>query len=49
MAMDWYKAIKRYYDIGIYSKADVAVFVVKGRITADQYKQITGEDFQAEE
>ena len=35
--------VKRYYDRGIYSKADVAKFVRAGRLTADEYKEITGE------
>ena len=47
MAFPWFDAIKRYYDMGVYDKADVAAFVIKGRITAEQYKLITGEDFQA--
>ena len=47
MAFSWFDAIKRYYDMGVYDKADVAAFVIKGRITAEQYKLITGEDFQA--
>lgn len=43
----WYTAAKRYYDMGIYSKEQVALFVVKGRITEAEYKEITGEDFEA--
>lgn len=35
--------VKRYYDRGIYTVADVAVFVRAGRITAEQYQEITGE------
>lgn len=47
MAFSWFNSVKRYYDLGVYDKADVATFVVKGRITADEYKLITGEDFAA--
>lgn len=47
MALNWFVAVKRYYDKGLYDNADVALFVAKGRITEEQYKQITGEDFQA--
>lgn len=47
MAIDWFARVKQGYDLGFYDNADVAVFVVKGRITAEQYKLITGEDFQA--
>lgn len=42
-----FKIVKRYYDKGIYSKEDVAVFVQAGKITSDQYKEITGEDYTA--
>ena len=40
-----FKIVKRYYDKGIYSKEDVAVFVKAGKITPEQYKEITGEDY----
>ena len=40
-----FKIVKRYYDKGIYSKEDVATFVKAGKITAEQYKEITGEDY----
>lgn len=39
--------VKRYYDRGIYSKEDAAVFVASGAITAEEYKSITGEDYAA--
>ena len=41
-----FKIVKRYYDKGIYSKENVAVFVMSGKITAEQYKEITGEEIQ---
>ena len=37
-----YKIVKRYYDRGIYSKENVAKFVQAGKITAEQYEEITG-------
>ena len=40
-----YKIVKRYYDKGIYSAEDVAKFVVAGRITPEEYKEITGEEY----
>ena len=43
----WYVAAKRYYDMGIYSKEQVALFVVKGRITEAEYEEIVGESFEA--
>lgn len=43
-----YKIVKRYYDKGIYSKEDVAKFVLAGKLTAEEYKQITGEEYATE-
>lgn len=42
--MDWFTSVKTIYGWGpqYYSNADVALFVEWGRITEDQYKQITG-------
>lgn len=37
--------VKRYYDKGIYSNEDVKKFVLAEKITPDQYKEITGEDY----
>lgn len=37
--------IKKFYDMGLYTKAQVAAFVEKGKITTAQYKEITGEDY----
>lgn len=48
--MDWYKTIKRYYDMGIY-KLDkshplyVGQFVELGKLTPEQFKEITTEDY----
>ena len=44
-----FKIVKRYYDRGIYSKADVAKFVEAGRLTAEEYEQITGAMYEAAE
>lgn len=41
-----FKIVKRFYDKGYYSKEDVAVFVRAGKITAEQYEQITGEVYE---
>lgn len=43
--MDWFKFVKDNYDAGNYTKENVAVFVVKGKITAAQYQEITGEEY----
>jgi len=37
--------VKRYYDKGIYTADDVAVFVRAGRLTPEQYEEIIGEEF----
>lgn len=39
------KAVKRYYDMGLYTKENVKIFVVAGKITAEDYKLITGEEY----
>ena len=39
--------VKRYYDKGIYSKNDVKKFVLAEKITPEQYKEITSEDYIA--
>ena len=38
--------VKKFYEIGIYSKEDVAVFVHAGELTEAEYKEITGEDYK---
>lgn len=40
-----FKIVKRYYDRNIYSKEDVAKFVKAGKLTEEEYGQITGEDY----
>lgn len=39
--------VKKYYDLGLYTKAHVANFVKKGAITSEEYELITGEAYQA--
>lgn len=41
-----YKIIKRFYDRGFYSSEDVRVFVASGKITAEQYEEITGKKYE---
>ena len=38
----YYKTVKRYYDKGLYTDEDVAVFVRTGKITKEEYTLITG-------
>ncbi|WP_407312020.1 XkdX family protein [Desulfosporosinus sp. SB140] len=45
--MDWVAICTDYYKDGYYNNDTLKVFVVKGKITADDYKTITGFDFVA--
>lgn len=45
--MNWYKLISDYYKAGYYDASQVKVFVVKNKISAEQYKAITGEEYTA--
>ena len=40
-----YETIKNWYDSGLWSKARVRNAVVKGKITQEQYTEITGESY----
>ncbi len=40
-----FEKMKKYYDMGIYSEKHVADFVKKGRLTAAQYEEITGQPY----
>lgn len=40
-----FEKVKRFYDMGLYSKAQVAQFVNKGKLTAEEYQTITGEEY----
>jgi uncharacterized XkdX family phage protein len=42
-----YETIKRNYERGLWSKAQVRVAVRKGVITHEQYEEITGEAYAA--
>lgn len=42
-----YKIVKRYYDLGIYSAADVAKFIIANKLTAEEYQEITTEVYAA--
>lgn len=41
----WYERIRNYYVQGLWTKGMVRNAVSKGRITQEQYKSITGEDY----
>ncbi len=40
-----FKIVKRFYDAGIYNDDNVRKFVLSGKITAEQYKEITGSEY----
>lgn len=44
----WFDRIKRFYDGGLWTKEMVADGVKANKITAEQYKLITGEDYPAQ-
>lgn len=43
-----FETVKRYFDRGTWSKAFVSRAVGLGHITADEYKEICGEDYPSE-
>ncbi|KEF40109.1 phage uncharacterized protein, XkdX family [Schinkia azotoformans MEV2011] len=43
--LDYFTIAKRYYDLGIYGKEEVATFVQYGKITEEQYQEITSETY----
>ena len=47
MASTYFETIKKYYDKKIYKKAHIKAFVKAGKLTEEEYKLITGEDYQA--
>ncbi|MBA2872431.1 putative XkdX family phage protein [Anoxybacillus calidus] len=47
MPLDYYSLVKRYYEAKYYTKDDVKVFVQTGKITEQQYQEITGEPYAA--
>ena len=43
-----FRKVKTFYDSGLWSKGRVHDAVVKGWITADDYAEITGEEYEEE-
>lgn len=41
----WFVSVKRYYDMKIYNKGNVATFVKAGMISEAEYKDIVGEAY----
>lgn len=46
--MDWFEKVKRYFVKGYYANNDVKIFVKGNKITEEQYKVITGEEYLEE-
>lgn len=38
-----FEKVKKFYDLGLYTKAQVEAFYVKGKITLAEYNEIVGE------
>lgn len=43
----WFKRIQGYYNDGLWTIDQVKMAVTKGKITEEEYKVITGEDYTA--
>lgn len=41
-----FESIKWFYDINCYTSEDIKTYVELGVTTKEQYKEITGEDYQ---
>lgn len=46
--MNWFQIVKRHFEAGRYDEEAVAVFVRAGKITPEQYEDITGQEYAAE-
>ena len=42
-----FKIVKRFYESGIYTSDDVSRFVMSGKLTAEEYREITRLDYSA--
>lgn len=38
-----FEKVKKFYDLGLYTKAQVETFYLKGKITLAEYSEIVGE------
>lgn len=44
-----YRRVKRLYDLGLYTTEQVKDFADRGKITPEQYEEITGEKYESED
>ena len=47
MMSKWYKKIKEWYKAGYWTAGMVRNAVFKGKITAEEFKKITGTDYES--
>lgn len=47
VCVNWFAVLKDYYNNGFYDDIALKVFVVRGKITDIQYKEISGIDYVA--
>jgi len=45
--MSWFEKVKFYYERGLWDIERVKNAVIKGKITAEQFKEITGQDYDS--
>ncbi|MED5050672.1 XkdX family protein [Anoxybacillus rupiensis] len=45
MPLDYFSLVKRYYTAGYYTDNEVKIFVQNGKISEQQYQEITGEPY----
>ncbi|MCQ4895573.1 XkdX family protein [Anaerotruncus sp. DFI.9.16] len=45
--MNWFEKIKRYFEKELWTEEMIANAVGKGKITAEQYAEITGQTYTA--
>lgn len=43
-----YEKVKRFYSLGLYTAEQVAQFVLRGKLTPEEYAQITGTEYMEE-
>lgn len=43
--MNWYNFCKNNFDLGNATAESLKIYVVKGKITIENYKEITGKEF----
>lgn len=43
-----FEKVKHFYDLGLYTKSQVAEFVRRGKLTAEEYELITGDPWEGE-